>query len=267
MNTHSESRPAVAHRAATAGATLANESFRTDLAVETKSGPTDLVTEADRAAQHRVIEVLENAYPNEPIVGEENGARSTVPDEGPAWIVDPIDGTNNFVAENRVWGTAVAAVVDGEPVGAAVVLPALGDSYTADGTAAFRNGEQITVSDTVDPGLATVSPTYWWPADDRVAYAAATRAVVSRFDDLRRIGSAQATLSLVADGGLDGALTDRSAHPWDTVAGVHLVRCAGGRVTDREGNRWRFDSPGLVVSNGRIHDELLAVADEIVESR
>ena len=246
MNTHSESRPAVAHRAATAGATLANESFRTDLAVETKSGPTDFVTEADRAAQRRVIEGIENVYPDEPIVGEEDDARTVVPDEGPAWIVDPIDG---------------------EPVGAAVVLPALGDSYTADGTAAFRNGKQIAVSNTTEPALATVSPMLWWPADDRVAYAAATRAVVSRCDDLRRIGSAQATLSLVADGGLDGALTDRSANPWDTVAGVHLVRCAGGRVTDREGNRWRFDSPGLVVSNGRIHDELLAVADEIVESR
>jgi len=132
VNADATSRPGVATRAATAGAELALESFRTDIATETKSSDIDVVTQADRDAQARVIEVIESEYPNEPIVGEEDDALKTVPDSGPAWIVDPIDGTTNFVNDSRVWGTAVAAVEDGKPVGAAVVLPALGDSYTAD---------------------------------------------------------------------------------------------------------------------------------------
>ncbi|MCL7418300.1 MAG: inositol monophosphatase, partial [Halalkalicoccus sp.] len=74
---------------------------------------------------------------------------------------------------------------------------------------------------------------------------------------VRRFGCAQATLSLVADGGLDGALSDVRPNPWDTVAGVHLLRNAGGRATDIEGERWRHDSTGLVVSNGHVHETVL----------
>lgn len=258
MNTDTDSRPAVAERAATAGAELAVDVFRTGIDADTKASNTDLVTEADRNAQARVIEVIEAEYPDEPIVGEEDDAPKTVPEEGPAWIVDPIDGTTNFVNDIRVWGTAVAAVRDGEPVGAAVVLPALGDSYTADREAAYLNGTAISVSETSEPEVATVSPLMLWDADNRAQYAAATRELVRRYADLRRFGSAQATLALIAAGSLDGGFTNLVSYPWDSVAGVHLVRQAGGTVTDRHGDRWRHDSEGLVVSNGRLQDSLLA---------
>ncbi|MFB6292679.1 MAG: inositol monophosphatase [Halonotius sp.] len=265
MNADADSRPAVAERAASAGAELALDSFRTGIATETKTSKTDVVTQADRDAQARVIEVIEADYPDEPIVGEEDDALKTVPEDGPAWIVDPIDGTNNFVDGIRVWGTAVAAVEDGEPVGAAVVLPALGDSYTADREAAYLNGSEISVSETSDPEMATVSPLMWWAFDSRDEYAAATREIVTRYDDLRRFGSAQATLSLIAAGSLDGGFTNLVSHPWDSVAGVHFVRQAGGTVTDRHGDRWRHDSEGLVVSNGPLHESLLAATRGIEE--
>jgi len=262
-----DSRPAVAERAATAGAELAYDAFRTGIETETKSTATDLVTQADRDAQARVIEVIESVYPDEPVVGEEDDALKTVPDEGPAWIVDPIDGTTNFANDIRVWGTAVAAVEDGEPVGAAVVLPALGDSYTADREAAYLNGEPIGVSNTSDPELATVAPLMLWGADSRGEYATATREIVTRFSDLRRFGSAQATLSLIAGGSLDGGFTNIQVEPWDSVAGVHFIRQAGGRVTDHHGDRWRHDSKGLVVSNGDLHDSLLAATREVEAER
>ena len=258
VNGDSDSRPAVAERAATAGAELALDSFRTGIAADTKTSNTDLVTQADRNAQARVIEVIEANYPDEPIVGEENDALKTVPEAGPAWIVDPIDGTTNFVNDIRVWGTAVAAVEDGEPVGAAVVLPALGDSYTADREAAYLNGSELCVSDTAAPEVATIAPLMLWGRDSRDQYAAATRELVTRYSDLRRFGSAQATLSLIAAGSLDGGFTNLVSYPWDSVAGVHLIRQAGGRVTDRHGDRWRHDSEGLVVSNGPLHESLLA---------
>ncbi|WP_256402371.1 inositol monophosphatase family protein [Halorubrum salinum] len=263
--TDADERAAVAERAARAGARVADERFRSDIAVETK-GEVDVVTEADRAAQRTVIEAIRESFPDDAIVGEEEDERKTVPDEGAAWVIDPIDGTNNYVRDIRVWATAVAAVVDGEPVAAAVVAPALGDVYTADAEGSYRNGEPIAVSDVSDERRATVAPTLWWEFDARDEYAAACEAVVRRFGDMRRLGSAQITLSTAAAGGLEGVVSNLRANPWDSVAGVFIVRQAGGRATDLEGDRWRHDSTGLVVSNGDLHDEVLATARAVEES-
>jgi len=123
-------------------------------------------------------------------------------------------------------GTAVAAVVDGEPVAAATVAPALGDVYTADTDGAYRNGESMCVSDVSNPRRATVDPTLWWDFDSRDEYAAACEAIVRRFSDLRRFGAAQIVLPTVAAGGL-GTISNLRANPWDSVAGVFMVRQAG----------------------------------------
>ncbi|SDY53664.1 inositol monophosphatase family protein [Halopenitus persicus] len=256
-------RVTVAERAARAGARVAHEHFRTGIAVETKGGTADVVTEADRAAQREVIDVVREDFPEDAVVGEEDDELKAVPDAGATWIVDPIDGTTNYVRNDPVWGTAVAAVVDGEPVAAAVALPALEDVYVAGETDAVRNDEPIAVSDVTDPEAALAAPAMWWPMDRREEYGNACAALLERFWDIRRIGSAQALLAGVAHGSIDGAITNVVPHPWDSVAGVHLIRQAGGTVTDLEGDRWRHDSTGLVASNGEIHDELLAAAAEI----
>ncbi|XVH31813.1 inositol monophosphatase family protein [Haloferacaceae archaeon DSL9] len=256
-------RAAVATAAAEAGAELAAESFRTGIDVETKDDKTDVVTAADRAAQRRVIEVIRESYPDDAIVGEEEDALKSVPADGAAWVIDPIDGTNNYVRDIRVWGTSVAAVVDGEPVAATNAFPALGDTYTAAADGAYRNETPIAVSDAEDPQVCTVTPTIWWGFDRRDEFAAAARAIVERFGDLRRFGCAQAVLSMVAEGSLDGALTNVEVNPWDSIAGVHLVRQAGGTVTDLHGEPWTRDSIGLVASNGAIHGDVLAAAREI----
>ncbi|SDR42785.1 inositol monophosphatase family protein [Natronobacterium texcoconense] len=258
-----ERRAAVAVDAAAAGADVAADSFRGDLEVDSKDGETDLVTQADRDAQVAVAEEIRAAFPDDPIVGEEDEELKAVPEEGPAWIVDPIDGTNNYVAGIRAFGTAVAAVVDGEPVAGASVFPALSDTYRVGPAGAFRNGEPLSVSDRTDPGVSTACPTFWWDFDQRDQYGNAARALVDRFADVRRFGCAQLELAMVASGALEGAVTNLQANPWDTVAGVALVRAAGGTVTDLEGERWRHDSTGLVASNGGVHDELLEAAREI----
>jgi myo-inositol-1(or 4)-monophosphatase len=263
--TDADERAAVAERAARAGGRVAHDRFRSDIAVETK-GEDDVVTAADRAAQRTVIESIRESFPDDAIVGEEGDERKTVPEEGAAWIIDPIDGTHNYVREIRVWGTAVAAVVDGEPVAAATACPALGDVYTADADGAYRNGEPIAVNDVADPRRAAVDPTLWWDHDARDEYANACEAIVRRFADMRRFGAAQVVLPTVAAGGLEGVVSNLRANPWDSVAGVFMIRQAGGRVTDLEGNRWRHDSTGLVASNGTLHDEVLAAAQAIEES-
>jgi myo-inositol-1(or 4)-monophosphatase len=254
-------------RAAKAGGSVASEYFRTDVPVERKDGKTDVVTEADRIAQRRVIETIRDEFVEDAIVGEEDDELKQVPDNGPAWIIDPIDGTNNFVRGIRVWATSVAAVVDGEPVAAATVMPAMGDTYWQGPSGVFRNGDRISVSDRTDSDLFAVCPTIWWPPERRDEYAAIDEAIVQRFGDMRRFGCAQAVLAMVADGAIDGTATNVVANPWDTVAGVAMIREAGGTVTDLNGDRWRHDSRGLVASNGEAHGEVLAAARAAEDER
>jgi myo-inositol-1(or 4)-monophosphatase len=249
-------------RAAEAGAEIAARSFRTDVTVETKGDKTDVVTQVDRDAQRGVSEVIREAFGDEPIVGEEGEPTDSVPDEGPGWIVDPIDGTANFVRGVGVWTTSVAATMDGEPIGGATVCPALGDTFRLESNAAFRNDRRLSVSDRTDPEAFLVVPTIWWGTDRRREYAAACRGIVERFGDMRRFGSAQFELGLCAAGAVEAVFTNLRGHPWDTVLGAGLVRAAGGTVTDIHGDPWRHDSRGLVASNGTAHDAVLEAARE-----
>jgi len=247
----------VAERAARAGGETAAETFRGRLDVETKENEADLVTQADRAAQRTVLSELRDATPDVPIVAEEEDARKEVPAEGPAWIVDPIDGTANYVRGIQVWATSVAAVEDGEPIAAANALPALDDVYVADRSTARMNGEPMAVSERSNPAAFAVAIAMWWGFTEDGEYGDTIARLGERFGDLRRLGSAQATLSLVASGALDAAATPIPPNPWDAVAGVQLVRAAGGVVTDVHGDRWTVDGEGLVASNGRAHERLV----------
>lgn len=274
--TDTESRADLTARAADAGARVALESFREELTVETKTDKTDVVTQTDRDAQRRVVEAIHERYPDEPVVGEERveprstdgasgersepraeaDARKEIPEEGPAWVVDPIDGTNNFVRGLRIWGTSVASVVDGEAVAAATVLPALPDTYLAGAERTTLNGDPVRVSDREDPEAFVIDPIL---LGDAVG-SAGTNAIVEQFGDYRRFGCAQATLAAVADGSIEAAIATVRMHPWDTIAGAHMIRNAGGTVTDLDGEPWRHDGRGLVASNGAAHDAVLAAA-------
>ena len=269
--TDATQRAALAERAARAGGVVAREAFRGDLAVSTKDNKNDLVTETDVDAQRQVVATIRQAFPDDTFVLEEDAARQPpggeevsvatgVPDAGPAWIVDPIDGTANFVRGTRFWGTSVAAVVGGETVGVATYLPAEGDAYTAGPESVTRNGEPMAVSERTDPETFAVGLIGWWPLQASDQYTALFRAAAETFGDIRRLGCMQGVLALVASGGLEAAFMPNRPHPWDAVAGVHLIRRAGGVATDLHGDRWEPDSTGLVVSNGTAHDAVLEAA-------
>ncbi|TYL37356.1 inositol monophosphatase [Natronococcus pandeyae] len=260
------SRVAVAECAARVGGEAANTRFRGELEAENKSDPAahvvnpgDVVTEGDRLAQRRVLEYLERVDPETVVVAEEAGAQKTIPDEGFAWVLDPIDGTYNYARGAPNWTTSLAGLQDRRPVVSATSVPALEDVYVT--TEQVRhNGAVVSVSDRSAPEYCTVAPIAIPPYGDRKPYARAVASLLTTFGNLRRYGSAQLTLARVAEGTIDGAITTTGLAPWDTAAGVHAIRIAGGQVTAPNGEPWTIDSPGLVASNGRIHDELLAVA-------
>jgi len=252
----------MAVEAAHAGADLAGELFRTTLDVETKASATDYVTEADRGAQRRIVERIGDAYPEDAIVGEEGDRRKRLQSGETAWVIDPIDGTTNYIRGIPLWATSVAVVVDGETVAAANCLPALDEVYAAGTDGVTHDGTSATVSDTATLETSVVAPTLRYGREHGEAYGSLLHVLSPAVGDVRRLGSAQTALSFVAGGHVDAALGVVESHPWDTVAGVHLIRQAGGRVTDLTGDPWTPRSGGLVASNGRIHDDLLSlVAD------
>lgn len=248
--------------AAKSGGRVALDSFRSDLVVEAKGDdPLDAVTAVDRAVQDHVFSVIGDRYPDDAVVGEEDDALKSVPESGVAWVVDPIDGTVNYVGGNRVWMTSVAVCRDGDPVAAANYAPAVDDLYVASDGAATRNGEQITVSETSDPAAFTINPLFGVSRPHRRELAGVVETILDEFGDLRRFGCAQAALSGVAAGELDATVSTVELNDWDTAAGVHILRQAGGRATDISGERWRPGSEGLIASNDEAHEELVAAFD------
>ena len=268
--TDAHRRVAVAERAARAGGAVARQAFRGDLAVETKADKNDLVTESDRDAQRQVLSTVRAEFPNDAVVGEEDavpmgpagdGAEilSEVPETGDTWVVDPIDGTANFARGLRTWATAVAAVADGDLAAAAVYLPATEDMYAAGAETGTRNGSTLSVSDRTDPETFAVAPVGRFERGSGDELGDIAAAVVDDLGDLRRLGSMQTTLAFVASGELDAAFSTYTPDPWDSLAGIHLVRRAGGTVTDLDGDPWTRDSDGIVASNGEAHEAVRAV--------
>jgi myo-inositol-1(or 4)-monophosphatase len=247
------------------GADYALEHFRAELTIEEKADKTDLVTEVDRGTQRRIVSAIEERFPNDEIVGEEEDERKTVPDEGYAWIIDPIDGTQNYIWGNRVWVTSVAVVHDSVPMKAVNIAPALDEVYRATATEITRGGRSISVNDRIDPETFIVAATLRWTTDDTDMVGNLARIIIDRFGELRRIGSAQLTLSMVASGVLDAAVAfNNDPNPWDTVAGTYHVARAGGTVTDIYGDSWDPASDGIVASNGNAHEAVrVAVRDAI----
>jgi myo-inositol-1(or 4)-monophosphatase len=246
-------------RAADAGSEVAMDLFESDLAVPLVSTAMDLVTEADRQAQDAIVASLREYDPEATVVAEEREFTKTVPDEGDAWVIDPIDGTTNFVHGLLTWASAVAAVSDGEPVAGAVAAPARGSRYVAGPETVTKDGEPMTVSDRADPDDFVVAPILRYTASraDRERFAALTTRLVTELGDLRRIGCAQVTLALVAAGSLDATIGPFPPKAWDTVAGAYMVERAGGTVTDLDGDPWTPHSDGIVATNGEAHDAVL----------
>lgn len=251
-------RPDTAYEAAVEGAEIAHDLFRTELDVETKDSKMDFVTRADTETQQRVIEIIHDEYPKATIVGEEEDELKSIPEDGNAWVIDPIDGTTNFVRGIQLWTTTVAVVRDHETVAAVTVAPALGDTYAADADTVTQNGEPISVSTRADLDQFTVAPILRYGSERDQQFGDLLQKLIHTFGDMRRFGCAQATLGMVACGALDAAVSPQpNPNPWDTIAGIDMVERAGGLVTDIGGNPWQPGSTGLVASNGNVHDEII----------
>ena len=254
--------------AAHAGAEVLRGSFRSsELQVRAK-GPNDLVSSADHAAEAAIVSVIRRHHPDAAFLAEEGG-RSGEADSELEWVIDPLDGTNNFLQGLPVFCTSVACCRAGSPLVGAIVEPLTGTAFTAlRGGGAFRNGERLAVSAQRGLDGAFLATGYPFRAVGALdLYLAAFREIHLRARAIRRCGSAALDLAWTAAGVFDGFFEFRLS-PWDLAAGVLLVEEAGGRVSDLDGTGGYLTGGNVVAGNPTVWRELqAAIARHADEAR
>ena len=224
----------------------------------TKKGRTDLVTEADFAAEKIITDMIHKSFPQDGFVAEETGEHAS--NASRIWFIDPLDGTVNFAHAFPFFAVSIGLQVSGDAVLGVVFNPYMDEFFeAAKGSGAFLNGKAIHVSSTsdlVDSLLAVGFPYTLHQNPHRVMDHMKKMAVLAQA--IRRLGSAALDLCYVAAGKLDG-YWEEGLKPWDTAGGMIIVREAGGIVSDYQGNPFSPDKGTIVASNPSIHPAMLEV--------
>jgi myo-inositol-1(or 4)-monophosphatase len=248
----------VASRAAVAAGSLLARHIGRPRTVQTKRSAIDLVTEVDRASERLIHTILHRADPAFGFLGEEQGERRR--DAQSRWIVDPLDGTNNFVHGLPIFGVSIGLEQKGRIVVGVIYDPMRQELFVATrGGGAFLNGRRIHVASTrtLSHSLIATGFSSSFLRHDQ-PYLGWFRQVQRRSHGVRRVGSTVWCLAAIAAGRMEG-FYERDLWPWDIAAGLLLVEEAGGRVTNLAGRRVVLDEGRLVATNGHIHQQLLRV--------
>ena len=240
----------MARRAAEVAGELLLERFGAPArGVERKSSRTDMVSDADRDAEAAIEQILSTERPDDGLLAEEGSHSKAV--SGRRWVVDPLDGTTNFLYGIPAWAVSIALEdADGGALGL-VLDPVRGETFTAiRGRGAHRNGEPITVSGEARLDTALVATGFSYEAAERAEQAAVLAEVLPRVRDVRRFGAAALDLCWVAAGRLD-AYYERGLKHWDWAAASLIVEEGGGDL------RWLESEPrGLVAGTPGVVERL-----------
>jgi myo-inositol-1(or 4)-monophosphatase len=211
--------------------------------VGTKSTATDMVTEYDRASERLIVSELRSRRPHDGIVSEEGASRPGT--SGIAWLIDPIDGTTNYLYGLPGYAVSIAAQVGDRTVVGVVHVPVPGETFRAvAGRGATLDGVAIACSGKADLATALVATGFAYEPSMRVRQGEAAAAMLGRIRDIRRFGAASVDLCHVASGRVD-AYFERGLAPWDLAAGELIAREAGATLGDFRGGAPR---PGEVLA-------------------
>jgi myo-inositol-1(or 4)-monophosphatase len=227
-----------------------------DPAAWTVKGSRDFVTDVDRRAEEIITQVLVAAEPGSRVIGEE--LSPSLGAEGLVWVVDPLDGTTNFLHDFPSYAVSVAAAVDGVlEAGVVIHVPRNDIFFASRGSGAWQGERRLAVSSISDPAFALIGTGFPFKDMARLGeYLDQFARIASRSSGLRRPGSAALDLADVAAGRFDG-FWEQHLSAWDIAAGLLLVREAGGRVTDFSGRDVGVEHTELVAGNPAIHAWLL----------
>ncbi len=238
-----------------AGTVINRASQNLDILAVTEKAANDYVSEVDRAAEEAIIRVLREAYPAHAILAEESGTSGKSEFQ---WIIDPLDGTTNFLHGFPQYAVSVALSHKGVLTQAVIYDPVRNDLYTATrGRGAYLNDKRLRVSKLIKLQKGLLGTGFPFREFSNIdTYLAMFRDLSQKTAGLRRAGSAALDLAYVAAGRLDG-FWEFGLSPWDMAAGCLLITEAGGLVGDFEGNGAHLESGNIVAGNPKIFSQLI----------
>ena len=228
----------------------------------TKSSPTDIVTTIDTWAEKEIMNFLNAQRPNDEIIGEEGTA--VAGSSGVKWIIDPIDGTTNFFYGLPGFTISIGVAINEEIIAGVIIDPTSGEEFAAASKmGATSNGREIRVSSVSDLSQALVATGFSYLAEKRLSQGKVLSEVLPKIRDIRRSGSAAYDLSCVANGKVD-AYFEQGLNLWDIAAGLIIIKEAGGKVSDLEGN---FPTGEYVIAAPSvIHGQLLELLQTLTKN-
>lgn len=230
---------------------------------DTKSSATDMVTEFDRAAERFIVDGIRAARPDDGLVGEEGSA--TTGTSGIDWLIDPIDGTTNFLYDLPGWAVSIAAADRHGALVGTVYVPSLDEMFAARrGHGATCNGRTIRCGTLSDPATALVATGFSYSPERRALHGERVAQLLPRVRDIRRFGAASVDLCHAAMGRVD-AYVEESLGPWDLAAGELIAREAGCRTGDLDGGPARPQQ--VLVANPALFEPLAALLREAWHAR
>ncbi len=233
-------------------------SFHGNLKDIQKKGAIDLVTEADIASEKVIIETVRAAFPEHGILAEESG--ETRGDQRFQWIIDPLDGTTNFSHQLDLFSVSIAFALEGELQVGVVFNPMSGELFeAAAGQGATLNGRTIKASDKKEMTESLLVTGFPYNFKEMMpSLMARFGKCLSASQGVRRLGSAALDLCFVACGRFDG-FWEENLNPWDTAAGVLVLREAGGKATDFTGRSFCVNMKEILATNSRLHEQMLSL--------
>jgi len=220
----------------------------------------NLVTEADFAAQEAIIKLIQDNFPGHSIIAEEHDI-SANSDAANLWIIDPLDGTNNYAHSIPHYCISIAFARSGRVVTGVVFDPVRNEMFTASqGEGAFLNGTPISVSGAHSLQEAVVATGFYYDRGEIMIKTlnSIEKLFKANIHGIRRFGSAALDFCWVACGRFD-AYFEYKLSTWDYAAGMLILEEAGGRCTNQKGSPLNLNSTGVAVSNGRFHHEFLDI--------
>ena len=222
-------------------------------------GRIDLVTNVDKKAEDIIIKIIKKSYPNHNILTEES-EHSYNPNQEFCWVIDPLDGTTNYVHKFPFVSVSIALQKNQESILGIVYNPILEEFFYSEiGKGSFRNGNRISVSKTSIISNAFLSTGFPYKINDEKRNNISNFAkIIRRCRGIRRAGSAAIDLCYVATGIFDG-FWELELSPWDTAAGILIIKQAGGTITNFDGSKFSIFNKEIIATNGHIHKELLNI--------
>lgn len=215
----------------------------------------DLVTDADFASEKIIVDAIRGKFPSHSIYSEESQRDDLFADN--CWVIDPLDGTNNYAYGFPIWGVSIAYAKKGEVVAGGIAYPPQGIlMYAEKGKGAKMNGKRMHVSKRGDIMKAMTLVDAHLSGSHGEENLEKLGKISKQVFNVRSLGAAVYNIGYVA-AGLADACVQLKLQPYDGAAGALLVREAGGKVTDLEGKEWRLDMPTMVATNGKIHSAIL----------